>query len=281
MKITKTINFYPEKTIFDEWLNGGYASWNHKQLISLIAVVLICLIFSLVVYIKLKKESKVDKAPAGLLFVMEGYVKYIDKAFDETSDNKIPKARFYIFGLAGFLLVGNLIGLIGLEPITTSFSVAITLGFISWSGIYITGFIYQKHRYFNKYKNPIESIGQFIPLISISFRIFGNIIGGNVLMFLVYFFFAKVWAKMTGQPDFDEALANNKAWPLLAPIVTPFLHMYFDLFSVFIQATVFCLLTTVWWSSEADVEVVEKKDKKNKNNEAEIVSKMTTKETIY
>ncbi len=79
---------------------------------------------------------------------MEGYVNYIDNVYDDNTDRKIPKARFYVFGLATFLLLGNLLGLIGLEPVTTSYSIALTFGLMSWLGIYVTGLIYQKWRFF-------------------------------------------------------------------------------------------------------------------------------------
>ncbi|WP_406617525.1 F0F1 ATP synthase subunit A [Mycoplasmopsis adleri] len=234
--------------------------WNQKQLLSLILIVLICLIVSLIVFIKIKKEARKDKAPKGLLFVMEGYVNYIDNAYDDNTDTKLPKARFYVFGLATFLFVGNLLGLIGFEPVTTSYSVALTCGLITFLGIYVIGFMYQKWRFFKRYINPIEIIGQFSPLISISFRIFGNIIGGAVIIYLIYYVFGFVWVKMTGQPNFDYAVTHNQAWPLLAPLITPFLHMYFDMFSAFIQALVFCSLTTIWWAQEVEVDEKEVKE---------------------
>lgn len=40
--------------------------------------------------------------------------------------------------------------------------------------------------FFKKFANPVELIGQFAPLISLSFRLFGNMIGGATLMYLIY-----------------------------------------------------------------------------------------------
>nr|WP_318030689.1 hypothetical protein [Mycoplasmopsis bovis] len=106
-----TVKSAGESNIFSDWINGGYADWNQKQLLSLIVVVLICLIFSLYVFIKIKKYAKEDKAPSGIILAMEGYVNYIDNVYDDNTDRKIPKARFYVFGLATFLLLGNLLRL--------------------------------------------------------------------------------------------------------------------------------------------------------------------------
>ncbi len=63
-----TVKSAGESNIFSDWINGGYADWNQKQLLSLIVVVLICLIFSLYVFIKIKKYAKEDKAPKVVLF---------------------------------------------------------------------------------------------------------------------------------------------------------------------------------------------------------------------
>ncbi|MBZ4195611.1 F0F1 ATP synthase subunit A [Mycoplasma tauri] len=240
------------RNIFKDWLNGGYADWNQKQLLSLIFVVLVCLIISLIVYVKIKKDARPDKAPSGFILIMEGYVNYIDHSFDDSTDYKIPKARFYIFGLATFLFLGNILGMIGLEPITSSYSVAIALALVTWLGIYITALIYQKWRFIGRYKNPIEIVGQFSPLISASFRIFGNIIGGGTIVFMLYYFCGYLWTLI---------IPGSEAWPLLAVIFTPFLHIYFDLFSAFIQALVFCSLTTIWWSQEVPDVVIAKSGK--------------------
>lgn len=240
--------------------------WNHPQLFSLFITVLICFSLSLAVFISIKKSAKADKAPNAFLVIMEGYVTMVDNSFDETAEGKIEKSRIYIFGLATFLLIGNLIAPLGLEPIVTSYSVPLTLGLISWLGIYVVGLIYQKFRYLKKYLNPLETIGQFAPLISLSFRIFGNIIGGGTLLFLFYWFFGFIWTKMPGQ--------EHHQWFFLGSIFTPLLHLYFDVFSAFIQALVFTTLTLIYWVREAE-EPEPKKQKKTK------IKTITTNQNIY
>ena len=70
---------------------------------------------------------------------------------------------------------------------------------------------------------PINLIGEFAVPLSLSLRLFGNIMSGTVLMGLIY--------------------------DLLNPFtlgVGSVLHAYFDLFSGCIQAYVFCMLTMVY-----------------------------------
>jgi F-type H+-transporting ATPase subunit a len=68
---------------------------------------------------------------------------------------------------------------------------------------------------------PMNVISEFSTPISMSLRLFGNIVAGTVLMALYYGMLP--WFAKLGIPAF--------------------LHVYFDLFSGAIQTYVFCMLT--------------------------------------
>ncbi|UUD35010.1 F0F1 ATP synthase subunit A [Mycoplasmopsis caviae] len=217
--------------------------WNMEQMFSLFVLVILIFIVSLTTFILIKKTAQPNKAPIGFLIVMEGYVNFLDSSFDENTEGALPKAKFYIFALFTFLLLGNLLGLFGLKPIATNYSITFSLAFISFAGIYVVGLLYQKFRFFSRFLSPIEVVGQFAPLISLGFRIFGNITGGGVIVFLTYIFTGWIWTKIPGLPG---------EWFFIGSLITPLLHMYFDMFGAIIQALVFCTLTTVYWSKEAE-----------------------------
>lgn len=242
-------------------------NWNQPQLLSLIVTVLICIVISLIIFIKIKIASRPDKAPSGFLIIIESYINFVDNQFDEATNGTIKKTRIYIFGLTTFLLIGNLLGPIGIEPIATSYSVPLTLGLITWLGIFVVGFIYQKFRFLKRYLNPVEVIGQFAPLISISFRMFGNIVGGGAIIFMLYYFTGYLWHLIPGQAD--------HRWFFFAPLFAPALHLYFDIFDALIQTLVFATLTVIYWAKEAEVSTKPKKNKKNN------VKTITTKQNIY
>jgi F-type H+-transporting ATPase subunit a len=91
---------------------------------------------------------------------------------------------------------------------------------------------------------PINLISVWAPLVSMSFRIFGNILSGIILMTLVYglmgFLSSAVFSFLpTG---FNSIF--------FAPFVTPWLHLYFDLFSAFIQTLVFISLSMLLIAQE-------------------------------
>ena len=234
------------------------------QLVSMSIVVLILLVLTFVIYRKIKK-AKIDEAPIGILLLAEQYVIGIDSLFKSVAKDRISASAPYIFTLFSFLLVGNLLGLIGFAAPVTSYSVPLVLGFISWIGIYVVGVMYQKLRFFKKYLNPLDFIAQFSPFISISFRIFGNIIGGTTIMYLFYHMIGLIWSSIWNNVPGMHFLGDVN---LLASLVAPPFHVYFDLFSGVVQAFVFTLLTIVYWAVEATHEShgSSKKHTKKKNS---------------
>ena len=68
--------------------------------------------------------------------------------------------------------------------------------------------------------------------LSISMRLFGNILSGSILMALVYQFTA--WISY-------HVINFN----FLGPIIAPILHCYFDIFSGCIQTLVFVTLSSI------------------------------------
>ncbi len=231
------------------------------QLITLIYIVVLLTVISIIVYFKVKKV-KPDEVPQGIAFVAEQYVGIFNNEFQGISEGKIDRVGPYLFTLFTFLAVGNTAGLLAMEPAVTSYSVSLTLGLISWIGIYVFGIIYQRLSFFKRYANPIEIIGQFSPLISISFRIFGNVLGGSIIMYIIYWVTGAVWGliPIVGQVN------------LLGMIVAPWFHMYFDIFEALIQAYVFFLLTGIYWTQEVSegLEIQkEKKHRKMRNNQIE------------
>lgn len=120
-----------EKAKKDESITDKFLSTTlQPQIFTLLLVTLILVVFSIVVYRKVKKQE-VNKAPQGTLLFTEQYVMGVDNLFKEVTTGKIQKPAPYIFTLISFLIVANLMGLLGLEPPTTSFSVTLTLGLIS------------------------------------------------------------------------------------------------------------------------------------------------------
>ena len=211
------------------------------QLFSLLLVTIILIILSIVIYKKVKKQKK-EEAPSGFLLITEQYVLGVDNLYKDVTGMKIKKPAPYIFTLITLLVFANLFGLLGFDPPSSSYSFTLTLALVSWIGIYVVGIMHHKLHFFRRYLNPIELIGQFAPLISLSFRLFGNMIGGVTILYMLYSFFGNIWSAI---PVIGEI-------NLLGASLTPFFHFYFDIFGGLIQAFVFTLLTMVYWTLETN-----------------------------
>lgn len=95
-------------------------------------------------------------------------------------------------------------------------------------GGYLKGFI-----------NPLNIISEVSTPVSMSFRHFGNIAGGMIITSLIYF-------ALTGLSS-----AIGLAVPIFTIGLPAVLSLYFDLFSGFMQAFIFIMLTMIYISSSS------------------------------
>ena len=90
---------------------------------------------------------------------------------------------------------------------------------------------------------PMNIVSEIAQPVSMAFRHFGNVAGGSVLTALIYGALATLTtALFSWLPDAAVALIP----PIFQVGVPAFLSLYFDLFSGFVQALVFSLLTMVY-----------------------------------
>ncbi len=209
---------------------GGKEILIHDTIVNLWLVVIGLCIFSVVVNKKIEK-AKVDETPSSFLNVIEILVESINSLLVSTMGAKNMKFAPYIFTLMCFLGVSNLLGLIGLTPPTSDYSVTFSLALITFTLTQIMAIKTQKGlggylKSFTEpmaFLTPLNVIGELANPISLSFRLFGNVMSGGIIMTLLY-----------------------NALGYFAPLVTPFLHGYFDVFSGLLQTFIFGMLTMIF-----------------------------------
>ncbi len=195
--------------------------------ISMIIVIASLLIFAFFANRAIKKADP-NKVPGPFLNVVELIVEALDgMVVGSMGEKKALKFRNYVSALFLFILACNLSGLLGLRPPTADYGVTFPLAIMTWILIQFNGFKYQK---FGKIKALFEPIFLFFPMnlisefstpVSMSLRLFGNILSGTVMMGLLYGLLPKVLTLV---------------WPAA-------LHIYLDVFAGAIQTYVFCMLT--------------------------------------
>lgn len=88
---------------------------------------------------------------------------------------------------------------------------------------------------------PMNIVSEIAQPVSMAFRHFGNVVGGNVLTALIYTALAGLSNMALGWISAEIAML-----PIFQIGIPAFLSIYFDLFSGFVQAFVFSLLTMVY-----------------------------------
>ena len=183
------------------------------------------------------RRAAPDQSPSGFLNVIEMMVEAIDR-LTLTNMGKQHGHRFsnYIGTLFLFLMLSNMAGVFGLRSPTADYGVTLALGLITFFLIHYNGLKYQKARHVTNlfrpiFLAPIQIIGEIATPLSLSLRLFGNVLSGTVLLGLVYGLLPRV----------------------LLVIVPAFLHAYLDVFSGAVQTYVFCMLTMVFIAQTFDV----------------------------
>ncbi len=189
-----------------------------------------------------------QETPRGLIFLVVLYVETINNFVESNMGKKrAPILSAYIGVVFLYLIISNYSGLLGLDPPTGNFSVTFTFAFITWVLIQYTkikanglkGYIKGFFEPFFPFVIP-NLFGTIAPLISMSLRIFGNIVSGTVILNLVYTFTGWISSMLPFVGRFN----------FFALVIAPWLHLYFDLFSGFLQAFIFISLTSIFIAIE-------------------------------
>lgn len=162
---------------------------------SILVWLILCVVFAFFFYFAGRKIEKTDpsRAPRGLVYVCEeiyNLILYVVQGnLKETTVRYIP-----FFGtLIIMMLVSNLTGLIGLQNPTSNVSFNATLALTLW--VMIQGSAIRKAGLKARMKEltepmwlltPLNIIGELALPISLTMRLFGNILAGSIITMLVY-----------------------------------------------------------------------------------------------
>jgi F-type H+-transporting ATPase subunit a len=182
-------------------------------------------IFALIVRFALLPRFK--QVPTGFQNVMEMLISMIDRFTNGILGEYGKKIAAYIFTLGAFLFLSGMLDLVGLRIPATDLNFTVAIALITFVLIFVFGIRYRGIKGVVKsYAQPMVFIAPFriisdviIP-VSLSFRLFGNMFAGLVVMHLVY-----------------------NAMGVFAIGIPAALSVYFTLFDVSIQTFVFLMLT--------------------------------------
>lgn len=233
-----------------------YLIWDRFEITpTIFNAILITILLSIFFIICKTKIEKADptKPTKGLMFLMELLVTGVEGFAKTTMGEKNTNYAPFIGTLIIFLAVANLFGLFGLTPPTSDYSVTLALAlttvmYIAISGIKRKGFgTYLKDTFLGDmpFLLPINIMGEITKPVSLSLRLFGNILSGTLII---------------------AVLMGMMNW--FSIILFPLLNAYFDIVAGLMQTLIFCMLTMIWLQSAVEIREPKPKKKKLKKQEA-------------
>lgn len=181
--------------------------------------------------------------------IAEMLVTTVNNLVNDTMGKKFKNFAPYIATIFSFSIFGSLISLFGLRSVTADFNTTfcwalMTFIMIEYNKIKADGIL----GYFKGFLSPVffmlplNIVSELSTPVSMGFRHFGNVAGGMIITNLLYF-------SLTGVSH-----AIGLAFPIFTIGVPAVLSVYFDLFSGFMQAFIFIMLTMIYIANAAGVE---------------------------
>ena len=232
-----------------------------QTFVSLFAVTVLLIVLALIV------KKRIAKRPGKLQVVAEKLVTMLYNLVEETMGKHNSRFAPYIGTLFMSSIFGTLIGTTQVFRSTTAdLSVTaawalVTTGMVWFYNIKNFGFKAWLKGFTEPIvvMTPMNIVSELATPVSMAFRHFGNVAGGSVLTALIYSALALLTNLLFGW--LPDAVLNY--FPPIFQIGIPaFLSIYFDLFSGFVQALVFSLLTMVYVGAACPPPEELKKDNK-------------------
>lgn len=206
--------------------------FGHSLTFNLEVILMTWIAFLVIFVLGFLAARKRSMVPDSMQVFGELFVSNLYKLTEDALDKELAKKYGpLICALFLFLLVSNWLGIVPhLDEPTKDLNTPLSLGVMGFviahvAGIRKKGFKTYANEYFQPifFMAPLNIIGELAKIVSISFRLFGNIMGGSIIILVVSYL----------------------TWSILLP---PFLYAFFGMFVGTIQAFVFTMLTVVYIS---------------------------------
>lgn len=213
---------------------AGVEVWITETMLVTWIIMLALTVFAVIVRIRLKNFTDIPRG--GFQNFIESVVEMFDSFVRGTAGPRFMFLGGWFFSVFAFIFVSNLSGALGFRPPTADWSMTIAIAMVTFTLIQVVGLRYRGAGYLKGFLKPVfifaplNIIGELARPVSLSFRLFGNILAGIILMGVVY---------------------NLAPLPLTIGLPAA-LHGYFDIAIGFLQTYIFCALSLAFISGAAD-----------------------------
>lgn len=216
-----------------------------QTMVSLLVVTILLLTLTFIA------SRNIKKRPGKLQVLVEKVVTMLYNLVESCMGKHNLKFAPYIGTLFCCSFFGSIIGMTAVFRSTTAdLSVTgawalITTGLVWYNNIKNNGFLGWLKGFTEPVvvMTPMNIVSEIASPVAMAFRHFGNVAGGSVLTALIY-------AALAALNNVVFGFLPEAIFAVMPPIfqvgIPAILSIYFDLFSGFVQAFVFCLLTMIY-----------------------------------
>ena len=221
--------------------NENYAIWNifgidiwiTETIVNTWIIMLVLTLIALYTRSKLKKFKEI---PAGFQNAIEAVIEMFDNFITNTLGKKLSYIAPWYFMVFMFVLFSALMSIFGLRAPTADWATTFALAFASFILMLGMGFKHQKGAYLKSFFDPhfiffpLNLIGEIAKPVSLSFRLFGNMLSGTIILTLYY-----------------------GLMPYFTQIGIPaLLHAFFDIIFGALQTYIFVILSLMYVKGAAE-----------------------------
>lgn len=203
--------------------------------IATILIVLFLIVYFIIVGSLVQRIDNEYKIPNKFLQLNILFVKKVNKFLRNTIGINWRYLAPYIYTLIFFIFFSNISSMFGIESPTSNTAITVPLAIFAVFAIQTTGMVSKKHKHVKTlfepipFMFPLNVVSDISPILSLSFRLFGNILSGGILLTLIY-----------------------SITRFISPVITPAFHLIFDLGFGSLQTLVFVLITTFFAKDKTD-----------------------------
>ncbi|HRC81543.1 MAG TPA: FoF1 ATP synthase subunit a [Sedimentibacter sp.] len=206
---------------------AGVEVWITETIFNTWIIMIFLIVLALIARIKLKSFKTI---PRGAQNAIEAIVEIFDNFAVDTLGEKLSYIAPWYFTVFVYLITCCIFSVFGLRAPSADFATTFALALAGFLLMIILGLKHRKEQYLKSFFEPnllffpLNLIGELSKPISLSFRLFGNMLSGTIILTMYY-----------------------GLTPLFVQFGIPvFLHAFFDVLFGGIQAYVFVIISLMY-----------------------------------
>lgn len=212
---------------------AGVEIWITETIVNTWFLMLLLITLAVIIRIKLRNFKTI---PKGFQNLAEAAVEIFDNFAVNTLGDEFSNVSSWFFMVFVFILSSCLFSVFGLRAPTADWATTFALAFASFVIMIFMGFKQNKGKYLKTFFEPnfiffpLNLIGELAKPVSLSFRLFGNMLSGTIILTLYY-----------------------SLTPLFVQIGIPaLLHAFFDIIFGALQTYIFVIISLMYVRGAAE-----------------------------